>query len=459
MIEDTIAAISTPLGEGGIGIVRLSGPEAFTLVQQLFVPAHAGAGYPRHHQLYFGHLIRPEGKVLDEVLVSFHRAPNTYTRENIAEINCHSGALALRMILNLVLEAGARLAEPGEFTRRAFLNGRIDLVQAESVLKLIRAKSERAVKTAAGNLLGELSRTIGDLRRQMLHTLGQIEAHLDFPEEMEEEPLDLCRIKDELDGVLHQLEDLLRGARRGIILQEGIATAIIGRPNVGKSALLNALLRQQRALVHEVPGTTRDLLEGYLYLQGYPLRLIDTAGIRGTIDPVERMGVAMSRKAAGEAGLLLAVLDGSTTWTAGDAEIAAITSESSRAIVVINKADLPRRLEKQKIGDHFTGLPVVETIAIETGGVENLEKAIVAVLDQGQEAEGVEPLLSSMRHAAVVRESLEAIRRAGEALPREPVELVSLEIRSAWEKLGELTGETAAEALLDHIFDEFCLGK
>ncbi len=459
LLEDTIAAISTPLGEGGIGIVRLSGPEAFDLVQRLFVPAKPGTDYPQHHLLYYGHLKRPEGGVLDEVLVSFHRAPYTYTCEDITEINCHSGALALRMILKLVLEAGARMAEPGEFTRRAFLNGRIDLVQAESVLKIIRAKSERAVKMAAGNLTGLLSRSTGELRRQIMQMMGRVEAHLDFPEEMEEESLDLSQLAAGLTGVRRGLEDLLRGADRGIILQEGIATAIIGRPNVGKSALLNALLRQQRALVHEIPGTTRDLLEGYLHLQGYPLRLIDTAGIRGTADPVERMGVALSRKAAGEAGLLLAVLDGSSTWTGEDAEIASIAATAGRVIVVINKADLPRRLRECEIAVHFPGKKAVETIAIREGGVEPLEKAIVDLLDRGQEAEGAEPILASMRHIAVVRESLDAIYRAKEALENKPVELVSLELRLAWEKLGELTGETAADELLDHIFSEFCLGK
>ncbi|HHX87150.1 MAG TPA: tRNA uridine-5-carboxymethylaminomethyl(34) synthesis GTPase MnmE, partial [Firmicutes bacterium] len=329
--RDTIAAISTPLGEGGIGIVRISGPDAFTIGQKIFTPARTPSKpYPKNRYLYYGYLTNEAGETLDEALVSFMKAPYTFTREDIVEINGHSGAMALRMILKEVLTAGARAAEPGEFTKRAFLNGRIDLSQAESVLKLIRARSERAVKIATANLKGILSNKVTGLKQQALATLAHLEAELDFPEEIFGEANQVER-QQELGELQSGLEQLLKGADQGLMFQEGVATAIVGKPNVGKSSMLNALLGQQRAIVHEIPGTTRDILEGMLLLEGFTIRLIDTAGIHGTADPVEKIGVERSRAAAEQARLLLIVFDGSSPMTKEDEMIINLKRDEQKA--------------------------------------------------------------------------------------------------------------------------------
>lgn len=454
---DTIAAISTPLGEGGIGIVRLSGPDAFKIGQKIFYPARKPPGsYPKNRYLYYGYLKNEAGETLDEVLVSFMKAPHTFTREDIVEINGHSGAMALRMILKEVLKGGARAAEPGEFTRRAFLNGRIDLSQAESMLKLIRARSEKAVKIATANLKGILSNKVAELKQQALIILAPLEAELDFPEEMEG---NLSAQLPELAALEKGLERLLKGADRGLMFQEGVAAAIIGKPNVGKSSLLNALLGQQRAIVHEIPGTTRDLLEGLLVLEGFTIRLIDTAGIHGAADPVEKIGVERSRAAAEQARLLLVVFDGSSPMTEEDEIIINLKQTGQKAVFIVNKIDLGVWEGYKQLTQRFPDVPVVHTSALKCQGLAELEVAIINLLEQSPAIEEVEPLLVSMRHVEVITAALDCIRRARAMWGREPLELVSFEVRSAWEKLGEITGETASGELLDYIFKEFCIGK
>ncbi|HOP68249.1 MAG: tRNA uridine-5-carboxymethylaminomethyl(34) synthesis GTPase MnmE [Dethiobacteria bacterium] len=456
---DTIAAISTPVGEGGIGIVRVSGPEAFLLAEKVFRPKGKRKREIASHRIYYGHILDARGEIIDEVLVSFMKAPYTYTREDIVEINCHGGVFPLRMVLKRLLEVGARLAEPGEFTKRAFLNGRIDLSQAESVFNIIHARSEEGVKNAARVLQGALSQKVRRLRQDIVEALAWIEASFDYPEELDFDPQVLQReLRNSLCALRDSMAELLEGEERGRLYQEGIATAIIGKPNVGKSSLLNALLREQRAIVHEVPGTTRDILEGYILLEGYPIRLVDTAGIHGTRDPVEKVGIERSREAAARARLLLMVFDGSSPWEKEDEEILSLMDPGQKAIFVINKTDLKQELDPGDLARRFPQIPLVETSIPLKKGLSQLERAIVATLDQ-MGGGGEHPLLASLRQAEALREARAGVEKALENLEQEPAELVSLELRFAWEKLGEITGETLSDEILDRIFSQFCVGK
>lgn len=461
-MEETIAAISTPLGEGGIGIVRVSGEEAFSIGRAVFIPGkrRKDADYPRSHHLYHGYIATAQGARLDEVLVAFMRAPHTYTREDVVEINCHSGIFTLRLILRRVLEAGARLARPGEFTQRAFLKGRIDLSQAESTLKMIRARSEEAVKIAAANMGGRLSQKVSEIRERMLNLWARMEAQFDFPEDLEEDAALGDEARAEMSAIREALGKMARTAEKGWAIQEGLASAIAGKPNAGKSSLLNALLREQRAIVHELPGTTRDLLEGYLTVGGYPLRLIDTAGIHGTRDPVERAGIEKTRDAVAAARLLILVLDGSVPWSGDDQAVAELIRPGQLVVVVINKIDLPAELAGEEIERHFSGHPVVRTSATGGLGLERLEQVIVNLLDSNLGAiPGESPLVVDLRHARVVEEAREGLERALGALSAYPLELAGIDLREAWKKLGEITGETVSEELLEKIFSEFCIGK
>lgn len=458
--NDTIAAISTPLGEGGIGIVRLSGPDAYATVDRIFACRKSKyTSYPEPRRLYYGSIQDHKGTLIDEVLVSFMPAPYTYTREDVVEINCHSGIFALRAILKLVLDSGARLAEPGEFTKRAFIHGRIDLSQAEAVLGMIRARSEEAVKAAALTLQGELTQKIEQIREKIIEVRAPIEASIDYPEEFTQDDASSNAMPESLMEIKAAISYLLQGVDRNRAYHEGVTVAIIGRPNVGKSSLLNALLRQQRAIVHEEPGTTRDLLEGYLNLGGYPIRLVDTAGIQGTADPVELAGIERSRTAAAQAKMLIAVFDGSVGWTEMDQEIAALRQTEQGRVVVINKKDLEPKLSPETFEKIFPGEEIVRTAAIREDGIEQLEEAVTRQLDLflGPEAENTTVFL--LRHEKILQEALISIENAIEAISNQPVELISLELQNAWQKLGEITGETLSESLLDKIFSEFCLGK
>ncbi len=457
---ETITAISTPSGEGGIGIIRISGPEAYLVVDRIFIPFRGREpGYPLSHHLYHGHIYNEQEELLDEVLVSYMRAPHTYTCEDTVEVNCHSGIFTMRMILSLILKKGARLAQPGEFTKRAFLNGRIDLSQAESVLKLIKARSEEGVKLAVRNVQGCLARETTTLRSDIMEVLTHIEAVLDFPEELGDEVSTSANIKESIQAIINSFNQILQGTEKGRAYQEGIDTAIIGKPNVGKSSLLNALLKQQRAIVHEVPGTTRDLLEGYLYLEGYPIRIIDTAGIRKTVDPVEQEGISRSRDAADKARLLLIILDGSTSWSEEDEALVRMIREGQSEIIVINKADLPQKISTLDLQNRFGGVPVIHTSVINDHGLKLLEEEMVRLLDRDFGHGGENPILIELRHEEVAREALSSLERAAASVDIQPLEMVSLELRDAWHKLGEITGEAVTDELLERIFNQFCLGK
>ncbi|HKT38764.1 MAG TPA: tRNA uridine-5-carboxymethylaminomethyl(34) synthesis GTPase MnmE, partial [Ktedonobacterales bacterium] len=465
--DDTIAAIATPPGVGGIGIVRLSGPEAFAVGLRIFRPAHplAEAESPPSHQLLYGHAVAPTSDtVIDEVLAAFMRAPRTYTREDVVEISAHGGPLVLRRILELALAAGARTAQPGEMTLRAFLNGRVDLAQAEAVMALINAETDAGHRLALRQLQGELSAQVAQARGHAMEALVRIEASIDFPEE-EVPPPDPEELAALVASAREIVERLLAGADRGRVLREGLRVALVGRPNVGKSSLLNALLRTERAIVTPIAGTTRDTVEEKALIGGLAVQLVDTAGLTPSDDPVERIGVERSRVAARSADLLLLALDGSEPLTPLDEVVAtelralAPADATPPAILALNKADLPRQLADETAQALWPGAPLVSTSTVTGEGLAALEGQIAA-LALGGTAQAGDALVSSARHKDALRRGIEHIQAAqvtlGDALP---LDFVAIDLRAALEALGEITGETATADLLDRIFAEFCIGK
>ena len=480
--DDTIAAIATPPGVGGVGIVRISGPRAFAIGQALFRPAQRlpEGETPPSHQLTYGAMVDPAtGEVIDETLTVFMRAPRTYTREDVVEAQGHGSPLTLRRILGLALAAGARLAQPGEMTQRAFLNGRIDLAQAEAVLDLVNADSEAGRRLALRQLDGALSDHVQRIRVSALGALTRIQASIDFPEE-EVPPPDpdelAALIADAADGVA----TLLAGADRGRIVREGLRVVIVGRPNVGKSSLLNTLLGVERAIVTPIAGTTRDTIEEGARLGDLALRLVDTAGLTATDDPVERLGVARSRGAAREADLLVFMLDASEPLTPRDHAAAAelraaleldAADESDAApaggdgaaraplLLALNKADLAPALREEEARALWPGAPLVHLSTLTREGVAPLEESISRLALSG-EAQMADPLVASARHADALRRAGESLAAARQTLAqRDPLDFVAIDLRDALEALGEITGETATADLLDQIFAQFCIGK
>jgi len=449
-LDDTIAAIATPVGSGGIGIVRLSGPMALSILHTVFGGTQALV--PR--TLTYGHILDPESdQVVDEVLVAYMPGPGTYTRQDVVEIDCHGGPAPLRRVLDLCLANGARLAGPGEFTLRAFLNGRIDLAQAEAVADMVEARTEAGLRLAVAQLDGRLSERIREARSRLLDALAWVEASLDF----EEDEIPPCRIDDDLTFTRGMLKDLIDGADQGIVYRQGIRTAIVGRPNVGKSSLLNTLLRVDRAIVTPIPGTTRDTLEEILNLNGIPLVLVDTAGIRSdTRDLTEDLGVQRSRAALAQADLALLMIDGNAPLTAEDYEIADSVG-SKPAIVVINKTDLPVVADAGGILPH---VPRVEISALTGAGIADLEEAIESAVFAGQVMASDAALVSNPRHRDVLRRAHEHVDAALSAHQAGvPADLFGIDLRAAVNALGEITGETVSETLLETIFSRFCIGK
>ncbi len=458
--KDTIAAISTPLGEGGIGIVRMSGPDAFSIAEKLFEKSSGKEdNYPVARKLYHGFIYDNNRQEIDEVLVAFMPAPYTYTREDVVEVNCHSGIITLRMILEALISKGCRLADPGEFTKRAFINGRIDLSQAEAVMNIIKARSEEALQFAVKGLQGELSDKIKEIRDEINAVRAPLEASFDYPEEFDGQLLDEHNAENQLRTIKAMIEDLLESVERSKAYTEGVSVAIIGKPNVGKSSLLNVLLKQQKAIVHELPGTTRDMLEGFINLGGYPINLVDTAGIQGTDDPVEKEGILRSRQAAERAKLLIMVFDGSRPWTKVDEEILKLKSDQQGLVVVINKSDLERKLTGEMFEEKIGHGEVIETSAIKGEGIDLLEKAVTRQLDGMLGHNDEATVMVTIRHKEALEEAMFIINEAKEELYKQPPEIISLSLQQAWKKLGEIIGESMNEDLLDHIFSEFCLGK
>jgi tRNA modification GTPase len=469
---DTIAAIATPPGPGAVGIVRISGQDAFAAGMAMFRAAGPPASEPPpSHLLTYGHIVDPtSGEPIDEVLVAFMRAPRTYTCEDVVEINAHGGPLVLRRILALALSHGCRAARPGEMTLRAFLNGRLDLAQAEAVMALIAAESEAGRRLALRQLHGELSARVGRARQAALDALVRIEASIDFPEE-EVPPPEPVELRALIRTARAEVDGLLAGADRGRLLREGLRVALVGRPNVGKSSLLNALLRTERAIVTPVAGTTRDTVEEWASVGGVPLHLIDTAGLSPSDDPIERLGVERSRAAAQSADLLLFVVDASCPLTPLDFQAAAqlrgVRAEADspanggahELVLVLNKADLPQVVDEAQVREFWPGAALAHTCSLSSEGVAALEDAITR-MTLGGETQAGEVLVSSARHQDALRRAATQLAAAEETLESGiALDFVSIDLRTALETLGEVTGETADTDLLDRIFSEFCIGK
>ncbi|HPN66348.1 MAG TPA: tRNA uridine-5-carboxymethylaminomethyl(34) synthesis GTPase MnmE [Candidatus Omnitrophota bacterium] len=454
--EDTIAAISTPPGEGAIGIVRLSGPCSLRIADKVFRPSGkklpSGTG---PFTVRYGHIIDASAVIVDEALLTVMRAPKSYTKEDKAEISCHGGMVPLRKTLALALAAGARLAEPGEFTKRAFLNGRIDLAQAEAVLDVIRSKTDESLAMALGQLGGRLSSAMKEIKEELISVSAGVEASIDFPEE-DSEIISEAGAKGRLDAIAARLESLIGAADRGIIMREGISCVICGRPNVGKSSLLNALLRNDRAIVTHVPGTTRDIIEEYADIGGIPFRLIDTAGITPTEDIVEREGVLRSRARMESSGLILLVLDGSEPVSAED-RILIDETEGRARIIVINKSDLPRKHGASAC----PGNAAVEISAKEGKGLDILRDAMASAVLGGKVTARDEPAaVTNLRQKEAARSALASVKAAIKALDAKlPPELIAVEINDSLGHIGEIVGETVTDEVLDRIFSKFCIGK
>ena len=454
---DTIAAISTAPGEAGIGIVRLSGPEAAAIARKIFRPRHPRQSW-RSHRFYLGHIVGLRGEIVDEVLLTWMQAPHTYTREDVVEINCHSGYGVLSRLLALVLEQGARLAQPGEFTLRAFLSGRIDLTQAEAVLEVIRARTDAALQVAEGHLQGSLGRGLARIREILLDSLARVEAALDFPEEAEE--LSPDAIEGALSAQIAALEGLAATYREGRLLREGLLTVIAGRPNAGKSSLLNRLLDLDRAIVTEIPGTTRDLIEETISLGGILVRLSDTAGLRPARDRLEELGIQRTRERLAQADMVLYIVDGSEPLTPEDRKTLQELA-GRRGLVVINKVDLPQVINATDLPE-APAWPVAPVSARTGEGIEELKRAIVDVaLGGGLQVTG--ELVTQERHHQLLESCLACLSRARELLSPDnqaPAwELVALEVKEAIRELGEITGQEVGDEVLERIFGEFCLGK
>jgi tRNA modification GTPase len=457
--EETIAAISTPFGESGIGIVRISGPLAEPIAKKLFKPKKNQSYFISHH-FHYGEIIDPKnGNPIDEVLTVLMKSPKTYTREDIVEIHCHGGYFILQKILELLLEQGARVAEPGEFTRRAFLNGRIDLTQAEAVIDLIRAKTMASLEIASQQLRGVLYREMASLKERLIEHLALIEAHIDFPEE-EIEPISFEELKRDLVRINRHIEEWIASYEEGRVFREGISCAITGKTNVGKSSLLNVLLKQERAIVTPIPGTTRDVIEEVLNIYGIPVRLMDTAGLRKAKDSIEQEGVRRAKERVADADLVLLMIDGSRDLNEDDVEIFWEIKEKKK-IIIINKKDLPLKISIEEVRNRFHGDPIVSISALKNEGIDDLKKAIyTSLLHRDVRITPEHLIVANIRHKAAlsqVKENLSnGVMGLGEGTS---LEFIAFEIRSALEALAEMVGETTTEEVLNRIFEQFCIGK
>lgn len=458
---ETIAAISTPYGTGGIGIIRISGPEAFSVAEKIFRGSKK-ISETKSHSVVHGRIIDPaDGQMVDEVLLVKMDSPGTFTGEDTIEINCHGGIVLLRRVLSLVLRYGARAACPGEFTKRAFINGRMDLAQAEAVIDLINSKTDEGSRAAAAQLQGRLSEKIRGARRKMIELIARIEAAIEYPEEDIEE-ITAEAVRNGIKEIREELRKIAQSFTRGRLLREGITAAIIGKPNAGKSSLLNALAGSSRAIVTDIPGTTRDIIEEYVNIKGIPVRFLDTAGIRSTDDPVEAIGVEKARTAAAEAELVIIVLDAQTGITDEDREIMK-TSLSKKTIVMINKTDVAddRMVEDMKEQIRTYGdIPVVVASMVDGTGMDDLADRIESLAAGGEISANNEVLLTNARHRQLIEDAILGLDSAESAYKGGmPLDLVTIDIRDAAEALGRITGESVSEDVVNEIFSRFCVGK
>ena len=456
-MEDTIAAVATAYGEGGIGIIRISGEKSLDILKSVFQPASSSDGIISRRMTY-GKVIDDENRLVDEVLAVYMKGPKTYTAEDVVEINCHGSMVSLRKTLALVLRKGARLAEPGEFTKRAFLNGRIDLSQAEAVIDLIKAKTDRSFDIAVSQLEGELSGRVGAIREKLLDVLVNITVNIDYPDEDIEE-LTYVELKKNISEINDMIEILISSASAGRMIREGIRVAIVGKPNVGKSSLMNGLLRESRAIVTDMPGTTRDTIEEAISIKNIPVYLTDTAGIRETTDTIEKIGIEKTKEAFNSADFIIFILDGSEELTEEDRLIMEYIGERN-ALVLINKNDLGQKIDAHEIRDAMPGVRVIQTSLIKGEGITEIEDTIEELVYGGRISQKESLMVNNVRHIELLNRAADSLQDAytmtdaGEAL-----DFIEVDVKNAYELLGEITGETVSDDIINEVFSRFCLGK
>lgn len=459
LFEDTIAAISTPIGVGGIGIIRVSGKEAISIVDKIFKAANKKSlTEVDSHTITYGHIISQSGKVLDEVLIMLMKAPKTFTREDVIEINCHGGPIPLNAVLMEVINAGARLADSGEFTKRAFLNGRIDLSQVEAIMDIIEAKTELSLSQAIGQLEGNLSKRIKAYQDTLIQIIARIEVSIDYPEYDQDEPI-TSDFEEELRVLNDELGDLLKTADTGKMIREGVKTAIVGRPNVGKSSLLNALLEENKAIVTDIPGTTRDVVEAYLNIDGIPYQLLDTAGIRETEDIVEQIGVERSKSSIEEADLVLMLMDSHAGLLDKDREILN-QAKGKHVIYVLNKSDLESNITQEMLDQYFNDGSVIRISAKAQSGLSELKQAMKQVVMKGEAQVKNEATISNQRQKQALINAIKSLEKVIEAIEMGlPEDCLAIDLHDAFGHLGMIVGESIKEEIINQLFSRFCLGK
>ncbi|WP_099189734.1 tRNA uridine-5-carboxymethylaminomethyl(34) synthesis GTPase MnmE [Tepidibacter mesophilus] len=457
-IDDTIAAIATAPGEGGIGIVRISGEKALDIAESVFKSVNKKSIKDYNPRtLIYGNII-DDGKIIDEVLLAYMKGPHTYTKEDVIEINCHGGFISVKKILELVLKKGARLSEAGEFTKRAFLNGRIDLSQAEAVIDIIKAKTDLSYNVAQSQLEGSLSFKIKELRNKVTELLAHVEVAIDFPDE-DVEHITYENLYNKSKELRKEIITLYETSETGKIIRDGLKTVIVGKPNVGKSSLLNAILKESRAIVTDIPGTTRDVIEEFVNIKGIPLKIMDTAGIRDTEDVVEKIGVQRSRESFESADLVILVLDASRGLSVEDIDILENT-ENKNTIVLVNKTDLENKIDENKIKEYVDEKRIIKISALERKGIDKLEDEIADMVYKGNVSQGDSVMITNVRHKDSLKKAISSINDAINAIEDNmALDFIEVDLKNIWDYLGEVSGDTVSEDLLDTIFRDFCIGK
>lgn len=457
-MEDTIAAVATAYGEGGIGIIRISGEEALPILQEIF-EFHGDTDTFTSHRMTYGKIIDKEkNQIIDEVLAVYMKGPKTYTAEDVVEINCHGSMVSLRKTLALVLRKGARLAEPGEFTKRAFLNGRLDLSQAEAVIDMIRAKTDKSFDVAVSQLEGRLSLKVEEIRQKLLDLLVDITVNIDYPDEDIEE-MTYEKLEESIVETQDMIEKLLATSSTGRMIREGIKIAIVGKPNVGKSSLMNGLLKETRAIVTDIPGTTRDTIEEVLSIRNIPVYLVDTAGIRETSDKVEKMGIEKSKEAFNQADFILFLLDGSRPLEEEDLQIMELLKER-KSLVLINKRDLGEAISIEEIAAKLPASQVIEASLLKGQGITEIEDAVEDLVYGGEIVQKESMMVNNVRHIELLQQAVKSLTDALHMSERrEALDFIEVDVKNAYERLGEIIGETVSDDIINEVFARFCLGK
>lgn len=457
-MEDTIAAVATAYGEGGIGIIRISGEEALPILQEIF-EFHGDTDTFTSRRMTYGKIIDKEkNQIIDEVLAVYMKGPKTYTAEDVVEINCHGSMVSLRKTLALVLRKGARLAEPGEFTKRAFLNGRLDLSQAEAVIDMIRAKTDKSFDVAVSQLEGRLSLKVEEIRQKLLDLLVDITVNIDYPDE-DIEKMTYEKLEESIVETQDMIEKLLATSSTGKMIREGIKIAIVGKPNVGKSSLMNGLLKETRAIVTDIPGTTRDTIEEVLSIRNIPVYLVDTAGIRETSDKVEKMGIEKSKEAFNQADFILFLLDGSRPLEEEDLQIMELLKER-KSLVLINKRDLGEAISIEEIAANLPASQVIETSLLKGQGITEIEDAVEDLVYGGEIVQKESMMVNNVRHIELLQQAVKSLTDALHMSERrEALDFIEVDVKNAYERLGEIIGETVSDDIINEVFARFCLGK